>query len=84
MLLKVLHTNISISSHLVLILWHSRPTKCVDLLALLLCFVTNDAIDEMQPFMGGGDMIETVSIHGSTFQSNEHKFEAGTQKLQKQ
>ena len=43
--------------------------------------VTNDVFDEMQPFMGGGDMIETVSIHGSTFQSNEHKFEAGTPKI---
>ena len=43
--------------------------------------VTNDVFEEMQPFMGGGDMIETVSIHGSTYQSNEHKFEAGTPKI---
>ena len=43
--------------------------------------VTDDAFDEMQPFMGGGDMIETVSIHGSTYQKNEQKFEAGTPRI---
>tara|TARA_B100001778_G_scaffold295858_1_gene268355 strand:+ start:127 stop:1284 length:1158 start_codon:yes stop_codon:yes gene_type:complete len=43
--------------------------------------VANDVFEQMQPFMGGGDMIETVSIHGSTYQSNEHKFEAGTPKI---
>ena len=35
----------------------------------------------MQPFMGGGDMIETVSIHGSTYQKTEQKFEAGTPRI---
>ena len=43
--------------------------------------VANDAFEQMEPFMGGGDMIETVSIHGSTYQTNEHKFEAGTPKI---
>ncbi len=43
--------------------------------------VSDDAFEQMQPFMGGGDMIETVSIHGSTYQTNEHKFEAGTPKI---
>lgn len=43
--------------------------------------VSNDAFEQMEPFMGGGDMIETVSIHGSTYQTNEHKFEAGTPKI---
>ena len=43
--------------------------------------VANDVFEEMEPFMGGGDMIETVSIHGSTYQTNEHKFEAGTPKI---
>ena len=43
--------------------------------------VADDAFEQMQPFMGGGDMIETVSIHGSTYQTNEHKFEAGTPKI---
>ena len=43
--------------------------------------VTQDVFDEMEPFMGGGDMIETVTIEGSTYQSNEHKFEAGTPRI---
>ena len=43
--------------------------------------VTQDVFDEMEPFMGGGDMIETVTVEGSTYQSNEHKFEAGTPRI---
>jgi cysteine desulfurase/selenocysteine lyase len=35
----------------------------------------------MQPFMGGGDMIQTVTTTGSTYQENEHKFEAGTPRI---
>ena len=43
--------------------------------------VSNDAFGEMNPFMGGGDMIETVTLQGSTYQTNEHKFEAGTPRI---
>ena len=43
--------------------------------------VGDDAFSEMQPFMGGGDMIETVTIRGSTYQENEQKFEAGTPRI---
>ena len=43
--------------------------------------VSNDAFGEMEPFMGGGDMIETVTLQGSTYQTNEHKFEAGTPRI---
>lgn len=43
--------------------------------------VTQSAFDEMEPFMGGGDMIETVTLEGSTYQTNEHKFEAGTPRI---
>ena len=43
--------------------------------------VSDEAFAEMQPFMGGGDMIETVTLKGSTYQSNEHKFEAGTPRI---
>jgi len=43
--------------------------------------VSNDAFGEMNPFMGGGDMIETVTTTGSTYQTNEHKFEAGTPRI---
>lgn len=43
--------------------------------------VSNDAFSEMEPFMGGGDMIDTVTLEGSTYQTNEHKFEAGTPRI---
>ena len=43
--------------------------------------ISEDAFSEMEPFMGGGDMIETVTLEGSTYQSNEHKFEAGTPRI---
>ena len=43
--------------------------------------VSPDTFHEMEPFMGGGDMIETVTLEGSTYQKNEHKFEAGTPKI---
>ena len=43
--------------------------------------ISQDAFSEMEPFMGGGDMIETVTLQGSTYQSNEHKFEAGTPRI---
>ena len=43
--------------------------------------ISEDAFSEMKPFMGGGDMIETVTLQGSTYQSNEHKFEAGTPRI---
>ena len=43
--------------------------------------VRPEVFDEMEPFMGGGDMIETVTIEGSTYQTNEHKFEAGTPRI---
>ena len=43
--------------------------------------VRQDVFEEMEPFMGGGDMIQTVTIEGSTYQTNEHKFEAGTPRI---
>ena len=43
--------------------------------------VSDDAFGEMNPFMGGGDMIQTVTLQGSTYQTNEHKFEAGTPRI---
>lgn len=35
-------------------------------------------LNEMPPFMGGGDMIDKVSFEKTTFNSLPHKFEAGT------
>ncbi|HET8941363.1 MAG TPA: cysteine desulfurase, partial [Rudaea sp.] len=35
-------------------------------------------LDAMPPFLGGGEMIKTVSFDGTTFADVPHKFEAGT------
>jgi len=35
-------------------------------------------LNEMPPFFGGGDMIETVTFERTTYNSLPHKFEAGT------
>jgi cysteine desulfurase/selenocysteine lyase len=37
-----------------------------------------DLLDAMPPFLGGGEMIETVSFEGTTFNTLPFKFEAGT------
>lgn len=37
-----------------------------------------DILEAMDPFMGGGDMIATVRLEGSTWAELPHKFEAGT------
>ena len=42
---------------------------------------TTECIEAMQPFMSGGDMIEVVTMQGSTFQTGPQKFEAGTPKI---
>ncbi len=37
-----------------------------------------ELLDAMPPFMGGGDMISSVSYEGATWAELPHKFEAGT------
>jgi cysteine desulfurase/selenocysteine lyase len=37
-----------------------------------------EILDALPPFLGGGEMIETVAMEGSTFAQPPHKFEAGT------
>ena len=37
-----------------------------------------DLLEELEPFMGGGEMIETVDMDSSTWNSVPYKFEAGT------
>jgi cysteine desulfurase / selenocysteine lyase len=37
-----------------------------------------DLLAEMPPFLGGGEMIETVDMTGSTYAEPPHRFEAGT------
>ncbi len=40
-----------------------------------------ELLDEMPPFMGGGDMIRRVTLEGSTWNDLPWKFEAGTPKI---
>jgi len=37
-----------------------------------------DLLERMPPFLGGGDMIRTVTLEGSTWNELPYKFEAGT------
>lgn len=37
-----------------------------------------DLLAALPPFLGGGEMIETVELSGSTFAAPPHRFEAGT------
>ncbi len=37
-----------------------------------------ERLDEMKPFLGGGEMIESVTFEGTTFARPPHRFEAGT------
>ena len=37
-----------------------------------------ELLDELPPFLGGGEMIETVAMTGSTYAPIPYKFEAGT------
>jgi cysteine desulfurase / selenocysteine lyase len=38
----------------------------------------SEVLDALPPFLGGGEMIETVAMDGSTYAPIPHKFEAGT------
>ena len=37
-----------------------------------------DLLGEMQPYQGGGEMIDTVTLEGVTYNEPPHRFEAGT------
>lgn len=37
-----------------------------------------ELLDEMPPYHGGGEMIDVVTLEGSTYKEAPHKFEAGT------
>lgn len=41
-------------------------------------YAKHDLLEAMPPFLGGGDMINTVSFERSTWANVPHKFEAGT------
>ena len=37
-----------------------------------------DLLNSLPPYQGGGDMIESVTVEGTTFKEAPHRFEAGT------
>jgi cysteine desulfurase/selenocysteine lyase len=39
---------------------------------------SREVLEQLPPFLGGGEMIETVRMEGSTYAGIPHKFEAGT------
>lgn len=41
-------------------------------------YVRDALLNDMRPFLGGGDMIEKVSFEGTSFKSGPARFEAGT------
>lgn len=41
-------------------------------------YAKKDILEQMHPFLGGGEMIESVSFEKTTFASLPYKFEAGT------
>jgi cysteine desulfurase / selenocysteine lyase len=41
-------------------------------------YAKNKHLEKMQPYMGGGDMIESVHVDAITYAKGHHKFEAGT------
>jgi cysteine desulfurase/selenocysteine lyase len=41
-------------------------------------YASGEAMEQMEPFLGGGDMISSVTFERSTWNQTPHKFEAGT------
>ncbi|PRZ43740.1 cysteine desulfurase [Antricoccus suffuscus] len=52
--------------------------KCVGPTGVGVLWARYDLLEELPPFLGGGEMIEIVRMEGSTYAAPPHKFEAGT------
>jgi cysteine desulfurase / selenocysteine lyase len=52
--------------------------KCVGPTGIGVLWGRREVLDQLPPFMGGGEMIETVTMERSTYAAVPHKFEAGT------
>jgi len=52
--------------------------KCVGPTGIGVLWGRREVLDQLPPFLGGGEMIETVSMERSTYAPIPHKFEAGT------
>jgi len=52
--------------------------KCVGPTGIGVLWGRREVLDQLPPFLGGGEMIETVTMQRSTYAPIPHKFEAGT------
>ena len=52
--------------------------KCVGPTGIGVLWGRREVLDQLPPFLGGGEMIETVRMESSTYAGIPHKFEAGT------
>ncbi len=52
--------------------------KCVGPTGIGVLWGRREVLDQLPPFLGGGEMIETVTMERSTYAPLPHKFEAGT------
>jgi len=52
--------------------------KCVGPTGIGVLWGRAEVLDALPPFLGGGEMIETVTMERSTYAGIPHKFEAGT------
>ena len=52
--------------------------KCVGPTGIGVLWGRREVLEQLPPFLGGGEMIETVRMEGSTYAGIPHKFEAGT------
>ena len=54
------------------------PHKALGPLGVGVLWARRDLLEEMDPFLGGGEMIRNVTLERSTWAGVPHKFEAGT------
>jgi cysteine desulfurase/selenocysteine lyase len=54
------------------------PHKALGPLGIGVLWGRRDVLEEMDPFLGGGEMIRDVTLERSTWAAVPHKFEAGT------
>ena len=54
------------------------PHKALGPLGIGVLWARRDLLEDMDPFLGGGEMIRNVTLERSTWAGVPHKFEAGT------
>ena len=54
------------------------PHKALGPLGIGVLWIDRDLMEEMDPFLGGGEMIRDVTLERSTWAAAPHKFEAGS------